>query len=81
MEGYLLLAKIPLYILLTPIRLVNAIYFNLFAHCTFEMFNYVLEVFVPSSDKEGTDDAIDWALWLPWRIIKYPIWHMSLTVI
>ena len=67
--------------LLTPIRLVNAIYFNLFAHCTFEMFNYVLEVFVPSSDKEGTDDAIDWALWLPWRIIKYPIWHMSLTVI
>ena len=81
LEGYLLLAKIPLYILLTPLRLVNAIYFNLFAHCTFEMFNYVLEVFVPSSDKEGTDDAIDWALWLPWRIIKYPIWHMSLTVI
>lgn len=80
-DGWLFWAKIPLYILLTPIRLINAIYFNLFAHCTFEMFNYVLEVFVPSSDKEGTDDAIDWALWLPWRIIKYPIWHMSLTVI
>lgn len=45
------------------------------------MFNYVMEVILPSEDKEGHDDFIRWILFLPYRIIKYVIWHGSLTII
>ena len=45
------------------------------------MFNYVMEVFSPSEDEEGYDDFIQWIVLLPYRIIKYVIWHGSLTII
>ena len=45
------------------------------------MFNYVMEVILPSEDKEGHDDFIRWILFLPYRIIKYVVWHGSLTII
>lgn len=73
--------KIPLYIVLTPLRFVNAFYYNVVVHCSFEMMNYVLEVISPSYDREGADDSISWALWLPWRVIKYVLWHGTLTVV
>lgn len=73
--------KIPLYIALTPLRLLNALFFNLAVHCTFEMFNYVMEVIYPSSEREGNGSFIKWPAMLPWRIIKYPLWHGALTMI
>ena len=79
MYGY---AKIPLYIILTPLRFVNAVYYNMVVHCFFETINYLIEVVVPSNSKEGGDDNFAmWTLLLPWRILKYPIWHGSLTVV
>lgn len=74
-------AKIPIYILLTPLRFVNAVYFNLFIHCSFEMFNYVVEVFFPSNEKEGEDNFILLFVLVPWRIFRYVIWHGGLTVL
>ena len=71
--------KIPLYILLTPLRLINAVYFNILTHCLFELFNYSFEVISPTSDKEGADNFIGWLLWLPIRFVN--IIHGSLTVI
>lgn len=73
--------KIPLYIALTPLRLANALFFNIAVHCTFEMFNYIMEVIYPSSWKEGGGSYFRWPLMLPWRILKYPLWHGSLTII
>ena len=74
-------AKIPLYILLTPLRFINAVYYNLFVHCLFEAFYYLCEVIVPEHSKEGADNLAEWFLWLPVRIIKYPMFHWTLTVI
>ena len=75
------IVKIPLYIILTPLRLVNAIYYNLVVHCSFELFNYVVEVIVPENKREGAGNFVLWALLIPWRIAKYVIWHGSLTLI
>ena len=73
--------QFPFYVLLFPLRIVNAVFFNLLVHCSFEMFNYVMEVILPSEDKEGHDDFIRWILFLPYRIIKYVVWHGSLIII
>ena len=73
--------QIPLYITLFPIRLINAIYFNLLVQCNFEMFNYIKEVFFQSDENEGYNNTFRWIIKLPWRIIKYPLWHGSLTII
>lgn len=71
----------PLYIVLTPLRFVNAVYYNLLIHCSFELFNYLVEVIVPENKNEGEGNFILWAVLIPWRIIKYPLWHGSLTLI
>ncbi len=73
--------KIPLYVVLTPLRLLNAFYYNIIVHCSFEMYNYIVEVFLPSNDKEGGDDYIRLILFIPWRVLKYVVWHGGLTFI
>lgn len=73
--------QFPFYVLLFPLRIVNAVFFNMLVHCSFEMFNYVMEVFLPSEEKEGNGSFIRWILMLPYRILKYVAWHGSLTVI
>ena len=73
--------QMPLYVILTPLRFVNAIYYNLVIHCSFELFNYLVEVVVPTKDNEGGDYYLLWVAMLPWRILKYLIWHGSLTLI
>ena len=74
-------AKIPLYIILTPLRLLNAVYYNLIVHCGFELYNYTVEIFVPSNDKEGADSSLLLILLMPWRAIKYVVWHGGLTLV
>ena len=74
-------AKVPLYIVLTPLRFLNAFYYNVMVHCVFELMNYVLEVIDPSYDREGADDSARWVVWLPWRVVKYVGWHGTLTFI
>ena len=73
--------KIPLYIILTPLRLINAVYYNLVVHCSFELFNYLVEVILPENKNEGEGNFLLWAVLIPWRIIKYPLWHGSLTLL
>ncbi len=72
--------KTPLYILCTPLRFANAVFYNLLIHCAFEMLNYTSEVVDPSSDNEGENSPRALHLLL-WRIIKYPIWHGSLVIV
>lgn len=72
--------KVPLYIVLTPLRLVNACYYNLVLHSLFETFNYSMEVICPSAEVEGNGSWWRWPLLLPWRIIKYLVWHELLML-
>lgn len=73
--------KIPLWLILTPLRFVNAFYYNIVVHCSFELFNYVVEVIAPEGSRDGSDNFFLWLILLPWRIVKYVIWHGSLTFI
>lgn len=73
--------KIPFYILLTPLRLLNAAYYNLVLHCSFELFNYIIEVILPSNKYEGGENFFFGVVMIPWRIVKYLVWHGSLTLI
>ncbi len=73
--------KIPLWVTLTPVRFANAVFFNIVTHCFFELWNYILEVIIPTDDEEGADGLWTWIYMLPVRIIKYPLWHGSLTIL
>lgn len=73
--------KIPIYVALTPLRFVNAVYFNMVVHCCFEMYNYVIEIFLPSNEKEGEDNLLLMIVLIPWRVLRYVVWHGSLTFI
>lgn len=63
--------KIPFYIFLTPLRLINAVSYNIVMHCSFEFFNYLGETIDPESKKEGGGNFILWLLLFPLRIFKY----------
>lgn len=73
--------KVPLYILLTPLRAINAFYYNVVIYCSFEALNYIIEVLMPTLWREGADDTVRWLVMLPWRVGKYILWHGSLTLI
>ena len=81
LRNYLFLVKIPLYIALFPVRLANAVFFNLVVHCLFEYFNYMMEVFDPSKYKEGSCNTWKKIYLFPWRLLKYPLWHGTLTLV
>lgn len=80
MRGFWFLLKIPLYVFLTPLRLANAICYNILLHISFEFFNYLAEICDPSSKKEGGANFATWLTVIPWRLIKYG-WHFLLVVV
>ncbi len=80
MRGFCFLLKIPLYFALTPLRLVNAVCYNIILHTGFELFNYIVEICDPTSSKEGGANFFTWLLLLPLRVVKY-VWHFLLVVI
>lgn len=73
--------KIILYIVTTPLRLVNAIVYNLIIRFLFGIYDLLFEVLQPSSYDEGGDDILSWLLWAPIRFIKYPVFHGSVLLI
>lgn len=73
--------RVLLYILLTPLRLLNSIYFNLVVHVINIVYDFLLEVALPSSKKEGANNLGLWLLLLPWRLFKYPVLHGIIAVI
>lgn len=73
--------KVPFYLLLFPLRLLNAVYYNLFVHLSYELSNYFLEVFAPSDSSMGRGNAGKWILMFPVRVVFYLVYHFTLTVI
>ena len=72
--------KVLLYIAITPLRALNAVYYNIVVHWLTEMYDFMLEVLAPCSRKEGAGSFWKWMLLLPWRILKYPVFHGVLTL-
>ena len=68
MRGFWEILKIPLYIVLTPLRFVNAVCYNIIIHSSFEFFNYLSEIFDPTSKKEGGSNFVMWTILLPVRV-------------
>ena len=81
LRQFLSVLKIPLYIALFPVRLANAVFFNILVHNLFEFFNYVMEVYDPYEYREGSCNRWKWIYMFPWRLLKYPLWHGTLTLI
>ena len=74
--------QILLYIATTPLRLLNAILYNIVLYCITELYDLFYEVLEPTNfDEGGYQGAWKWTLWLPFRLIKYPIFHGSLVII
>ena len=78
---FLRILQFPFYVALFPLRLINAVYYNLLIHNVYEWSNYLLEVIQPSDPKEGAGNVLKWLVFLPIRIIKYLLYHGSLTLI
>jgi len=73
--------KYLLYIATTPLRFVNAVAYNIVVRGITELYDLTYEVIRPSDPNEGGYNFWGWLLWLPWRIIKYPIFHGAATLI
>lgn len=74
------IVKMPLYLVLTPLRVANAAFYNLIVHLFFESFNYIAEFLDPTSKVEGGKNVFVWIVMLPWRALKYS-WHLILTLV
>lgn len=73
--------EVILYILITPLRFINAVYYNIFVYSITELYDLTLEVIQPSDYDEGKGDFLGWLLWFPVRLIKYPIINEAMVVI
>ena len=74
------IARVPLYIVLTPLRLANAVAFNMVLRPCYEFWNYICEAIAPSDYDEGKGDFWEWMIYFPYRIFKYLIYHGLLTI-
>ena len=73
--------SVLLYILTTPLRLLNAVVYNMLIHCITSLYDLFFEVLLPCDGGEGAGSIGRWILMFPWRFVKYPIWHGMLTII
>ena len=70
-----------MYVVITPLRLLNAFIYNILIHCVTGIYDLFFEVLVPCDSKEGAGNTGRWILMFPWRLLKYPIYHGALTIV
>ena len=80
LEPTLEVLGIILTIAITPLRALNAAYYNILVHGVTAFYDYFLEVLRPSGKDEGAGNAGRWFLMLPWRFVKYIIGHGLLAI-
>ena len=78
---FLEVLSVILYIVFTPLRLINAVIYNIFVHCVMSLYDLLCELFMPCDSKEGAGSVWRWILMFLWRLLKYPVYHWLLTVI
>lgn len=81
MRTFLRILQVPFYIALFPLRFINAVYYNIIIHNVYELSNYILEVAAPSDYDEGRKNIWMYLLLLPYRFLKYVLWHGAITFI
>jgi len=72
---------VVMYIVTTPLRLANAIIYNIFLHCITGIYDLLLEVLNPSDYDEGDANVWVWIYMFPVRMLKYGIWHVFLLLL
>lgn len=72
---------VVMYIATTPLRFANAVIYNIFIHCITGIYDLLLELLAPSDYKEGGEGVWTWIYMLPWRFLKYAIWHVLLLLV
>ena len=78
---FLEILSVLLYIAFTPLRLLNAVIYNILVHCVMSLYDLLCELFMPCDSKEGAGSVWRWILMFLWRLLKYPVYHWLLTVI
>lgn len=73
--------SVAMYMAITPLRLFNAIIYNIMIHCVTGVYDLLIEVFMPCDSREGAGSVGRWILLFPWRVLKYLAFHGLLTVI
>ena len=73
--------KIVLYIATTPLRVVNAIIYNIFIYSLTSIYTLFFEVLRPTADGEGARDFWTWLYMFPVRLVKYPIYHGGISLL
>lgn len=73
--------KILLYIIITPLRLLNAVYYNIIIHGLVVVYDLFMAVMVPCNEKEGKGSFWLWLLMFPWRVVRYLVIHGVLSII
>lgn len=73
--------KVVLYIVLTPLRVVNAIIYNIFIYAMTSIYTLFFEVLRPTAKEEGAKDLWTWIYMFPVRLVKYPIWHGGIALV
>ena len=73
--------SVILYIATTPLRLLNAIIYNILIHCLTGLYDLLFEVLMPCDEKEGSGNTWRWILMFLYRLLKYPIGHGLLTIL
>ena len=75
------IVQIALYVAITPLRLFNAIAYNLVVHVMMVLYDLFMEVFKPSSWDEEGESFFGKIIMFFWRLLKYPIFHGAIAVI
>ena len=80
LEPALEVLGVLLEIAITPLRAVNAAYYNILVHGICSLYDFFLEVIRPSGKSEGAGNAGRWFLMLPFRFAKYILGHWVLAL-
>ncbi|MBR4572811.1 MAG: hypothetical protein IKO28_05285 [Prevotella sp.] len=73
--------QLLLYIITTPLRLLNAFIYNILIYIPTELYDLLWEAFVPSAYVRWVGKWSDWFMEMPMRIVKYPIYHGFLVMV
>ena len=81
LRPFLFCLQLLLYVVTTPLRILNAILYNILIYGVTELYDLMIEVIQPSKWREGYGNWWRWTYMLPLRIIKYPVYHGCLVLI
>jgi hypothetical protein len=65
--------RVAAYVVLSPLRLLNAIYFNNILFWSVSLRDGIADLVQPLYNKQGAQYVLQWILFFPWRFIRFCI--------